>query len=79
MVYVNGIEIYRPFLVRSGQQEGLSFVNSDLIKNIKFSAGGFQSKYGDKLSSVLDIEYKNPNGNNLSGNLNLLGGNITSE
>ena len=77
LVYVNGIEIYRPFLVRSGQQEGLSFVNSNLIKNIKFSAGGFQSKYGDKLSSVLDIEYKNPNGNNLSGNLNLLGGNIT--
>ena len=77
LVYVNGIEIYRPFLVRSGQQEGLSFVNSDLIKNIKFSAGGFQSKYGDKLSSVLDIEYKNPNGNNLSGNVNLLGGNIT--
>ena len=79
LVYVNGIEIYRPFLVRSGQQEGLSFVNSKLIKNINFSAGGFQSKYGDKLSSVLDIEYKNPNGNNLSGNLNLLGGNITSE
>ena len=77
LVYVNGIEIYRPFLVRSGQQEGLSFVNSDLIKNIKFSAGGFQSKYGDKLSSVLDIEYKNPNGNNLAGNINLLGGNIT--
>ena len=77
LVYVNGIEIYRPFLVRSGQQEGLSFVNSNLIKNIKFSAGGFQSKYGDKLSSVLDIEYKNPNGNNLAGNFNLLGGNIT--
>ena len=77
LVYVNGIEIYRPFLVRSGQQEGLSFVNSNLIKNIKFSAGGFQSKYGDKLSSVLDIEYKNPNGNNLVGNINLLGGNIT--
>ena len=79
MVYVNGIEIYRPFLVRSGQQEGLSFVNSNLIKNINFSAGGFQSKYGDKLSSVLDIEYKNPNGNNISGNINLLGGNITLE
>ncbi len=77
LVYVNGIEIYRPFLVRSGQQEGLSFVNSNLIKNIKFSAGGFQSKYGDKLSSVLDIEYKNPNRNNLAGNINLLGGNIT--
>ena len=61
LVYVNGIEIYRPFLVRSGQQEGLSFVNSNLIKNINFSAGGFQSKYGDKLSSVLDIEYKTQN------------------
>jgi hypothetical protein len=79
LVYVNGIEIYRPFLVRSGQQEGLSFINSNLIKNINFSAGGFQSKYGDKLSSVLDIEYKNPNGNNISGNINLLGGNITLE
>ena len=79
LVYVNGIEIYRPFLVRSGQQEGLSFVNSNLIKNINFSAGGFQSKYGDKLSSVLDIEYKNPNGNNISGNINLLGGNLTLE
>ena len=79
LVYVNGIEIYRPFLVRSGQQEGLSFVNSNLIKNLNFSAGGFQSKYGDKLSSVLDIEYKNPNGNNISGNINLLGGNITLE
>ena len=77
LVYVNGIEIYRPFLVRSGQQEGLSFVNSNLIKNINFSAGGFQSKYGDKLSSVLDIEYKNPQINNVSGSLNLLGGNVT--
>jgi len=79
LVYVNGIEIYRPFLVRSGQQEGLSFVNSNLIKNINFSAGGFQSKYGDKLSSVLDIEYKNPKLNNISGGLNLLGGNLTLE
>ena len=79
LVYVNGIEIYRPFLVRSGQQEGLSFVNSNLIKNINFSAGGFQSKYGDKLSSVLDIEYKNPKSNNISAGLNLLGGNLTLE
>ena len=60
LVYVNGIEIYRPFLVRSGQQEGLSFVNSTMVQNINFSAGGFQAKYGDKLSSVLDITYRKP-------------------
>lgn len=60
LVYVNEIEVYRPFLIRSAQQEGLSFVNSDLVQNIRFSPGGFQAKYGDKLSSVLDITYKNP-------------------
>ncbi|NTW32370.1 MAG: TonB-dependent receptor, partial [Bacteroidetes bacterium] len=60
LVYVNDIEIYRPFLVRSGQQEGLSFINSDLVSGINFSAGGFDAKYGDKMSSVLDIQYKKP-------------------
>ncbi len=60
LVYVNEIEVYRPFLLRSAQQEGLSFVNSDLVQGVKFSSGGFQAKYGDKLSSVLDITYKNP-------------------
>lgn len=60
LVYVNDFEIYRPLLVRSGQQEGLPFPNYDLIENIAFSAGGFEAKYGDKLSSVLDIQYKNP-------------------
>jgi hypothetical protein len=60
LVYVNDFEIYRPFLVRSGQQEGLSFVNSDLTGGVNFSVGGFQSKYGDKLSSVLDVSYKRP-------------------
>ena len=60
LVYVNEIEVYRPFLIRSGQQEGLSFVNSDLTSNVDFSAGGFQAKYGDKLSSVLDITYERP-------------------
>ncbi|VAW11365.1 putative ferric aerobactin receptor [hydrothermal vent metagenome] len=60
LVYVNEIEVYRPFLIRSAQQEGLSFVNSDLVQKVKFSAGGFQAKYDDKLSSVLDITYKNP-------------------
>ena len=60
LVYINEIEVYRPFLIRSGQQEGLSFVNSNMVQNVKFSSGGFQAKYGDKLSSVLDITYKNP-------------------
>ena len=54
-VYINGVEVYRPFLVRSGQQEGLSIINSDMVKSIGFSTGGFEAKYGDKLSSALDI------------------------
>ncbi|AKQ45578.1 colicin receptor [Rufibacter radiotolerans] len=58
LVYVNGMEVYRPFLNISGQQEGLSFVNPDLVQDITFSSGGWQPKYGDKLSSVLDIQYK---------------------
>ncbi|WP_242918750.1 TonB-dependent receptor [Pontibacter liquoris] len=60
LVYVNGIEIYRPFLITAAQQEGLSFVNPDLVGSIAFSSGGWQPKYGDKLSSVLDIKYKEP-------------------
>jgi len=59
-VYVNGIEIRRPLLIRSGQQEGLSFVNPEMVDNVHFSAGGFDAKYGDKMSSVLDITYKRP-------------------
>ena len=73
-MYVNGIEIYRPFLVRSGQQEGLSFVNTDMVNSILFSAGGFDAKYGDKMSSVLDITYKKPKKNKASLKLSLLGG-----
>lgn len=79
LVYVNEIEVYRPFLVRSGQQEGLSFVNSDLVQNVDFSAGGFQAKYGDKLSSVLDITYKRPVRFGGSVNLSLLGGSASIE
>jgi hypothetical protein len=60
LVYVNDIEVYRPFLVRSGQQEGLSFPNPDMVSNMEFSAGGFEAKYGDKMSSVLDITYRKP-------------------
>jgi hypothetical protein len=79
LVYVNGIEIYRPFLIRSGQQEGLSFVNTDLVQNVDFSAGGFQAKYGDKLSSVLDITYKTPYQFESNVDLSLLGGSISVE
>lgn len=79
LVYVNGIEIYRPFLVRSGQQEGLSFVNTEMIQNINFSAGGFQAKYGDKLSSVLDITYRKPKETATTVELNLMGGSATFE
>lgn len=79
LVYVNGIEVYRPFLIRSGQQEGLSFVNSDLVSNVDFSAGGFQAKYGDKLSSVLDITYKKPIEFGVSADLSLLGGSVAVE
>ena len=79
LVYVNGIEVYRPFLVRSGQQEGLSFVNPNLTQNVKFSAGGFQAKYGDKLSSVLDIQYKRAKHFSVAADASLLGGGLTIE
>lgn len=79
LVYVNEIEVYRPFLVRSGKQEGLSFVNSDMVQNLDFTAGGFQAKYGDKLSSVLDITYKTPIKFGIQADLSLLGGSLTAE
>jgi hypothetical protein len=79
LVYVNGIEVYRPFLIRSGQQEGLSFINSNMVQNINFSAGGFQAKYGDKLSSVLDITYRKPTEMSTTIDASLLGGGITFE
>lgn len=59
LIYINDVEIYKPFLVRNGQQEGLSLINPDLVGNVKFSAGGFSARYGDKMSSVLDVQYKN--------------------
>ncbi|MDR3706094.1 MAG: carboxypeptidase-like regulatory domain-containing protein [Paludibacteraceae bacterium] len=72
-VYVNNIEVYRPLLVRSGQQEGLSFINPNLVSDISFSAGGFEPKYGDKMSSVLDITYKKPKAFEASVSGSLLG------
>lgn len=72
LVYVNGIEVYRPFLVRSGQQEGLSFINPDLVESVLFSTGGFNASYGDKMSSVLDIKYRKPDRNRGSVSAGLL-------
>lgn len=79
LVYVNEIEVYRPFLVRSGQQEGLSFTNTDMVQNVDFSAGGFQAKFGDKLSSVLDITYRQPKKFALAAEASFLGGSITAD
>ena len=79
LVYVNEIEVYRPFLIRSGQQEGLSFTNTDMVQKIDFSAGGFQAKYGDKLSSVLDITYRKPTKFALAAEASFLGGSITAD
>lgn len=76
LVYVNGIEVYRPFLVRSGQQEGLSFPNPDMIERIHFSAGGWEPRYGDKLSSVLDITYRRPREFDATVSASLLGGSV---
>ena len=79
LVYVNGIQVYRPFLIRSGQQEGLSFINSNMVQNINFSAGGFQAKYGDRLSSVLDITYRKPKETSTTIEASLLGASATFE
>jgi hypothetical protein len=76
LVYVNDIEIYRPLLVRNGQQEGLSFINPDLVKEVRFSAGGFEAKYGDKMSSVLDITYRIPDSTEVAVTASLMGGSV---
>ena len=72
-VYVNGLEVHRPLLIRSGQQEGLSFVNADMVESVDFSAGGFDAMYGDKMSSVLDIRYKRPTQLESHLNISILG------
>ena len=79
LVYVNDVEIYRPFLVRAGQQEGLSFPNPDMVESLRFSAGGFEAKYGDKMSSVLDIRYKRPKAFGGAVSASVLGGNVQVE
>ncbi|MCD8305833.1 MAG: TonB-dependent receptor [Prevotella sp.] len=72
-VYINGVEIYRPFLVRSGQQEGLSAINPDMVDRIAFSTGGYEARYGDKMSSALDITYRKPTKTEASAQVSLLG------
>ncbi len=79
LVYVNGIEIYRPFLIRSGEQEGLSFVNPDMVSELNFSAGGFDASYGDKMSSVLDVKYKVPREMHWGVKASLLGASAHAE
>ena len=75
-VYINGVEVYRPLLISSGQQEGLSVINSDMVEKVNFSAGGFEAKYGDKMSSVLDITYARPKNWEGSVQASLLGANL---
>ena len=72
-VYINNVEVFRPFLVRSGQQEGLSVINPDMVEGISFSSGGYEAKYGDKMSSALDITYKRPKKFEASASASLLG------
>ena len=77
LVYINGIEVYRPQLVSSGQQEGMSVINSDMVGAVQFSTGGFSARYGDKMSSVLDITYRQPESFEGAASLSLMGGSIT--
>lgn len=79
LVYVNDVEISRPIMVRNAQQEGLSFINVDLLSSARFSAGGFEAKYGDKLSSVLDVKYDRPDSSSAILNAGLLGVSFSSK
>ncbi len=75
-VYLNGVEVFRPFLVRSGQQEGLSVINPDMVEQISFSSGGYEAKYADKMSSALDITYRKPKRAEASAQVSLLGASV---
>lgn len=78
LIYINDIEIYRPFLIRNSQQEGMSIINPDMVSAVNFSAGGFEPKYGDKMSSALNIYYREPEKFELSGEASLIGGRLTA-
>lgn len=79
LVYVNDVEVYRPFLIRSAQQEGLSFINPDMVGAVEFSSGGFTAEFGDKMSSVLNVRYREPKENALRVSAGLLGASATLE
>ncbi|SDR09354.1 Outer membrane receptor proteins, mostly Fe transport [Chryseobacterium soldanellicola] len=78
LIYINDIEIYRPFLIRNSQQEGMSIINPDMVSTVNFSAGGFEARYGDKMSSALNIYYREPEKFELSGEASLIGGRLTT-
>lgn len=78
LIYINDIEIYRPFLIRNSQQEGLSIINPDMVSTVNFSAGGFEARYGDKMSSALNIYYREPQKFEISGEASLIGGRLTT-
>lgn len=78
LIYINDIEIYRPFLIRNSQQEGMSIINPDMVSSVNFSAGGFEAKYGDKMSSALNIYYREPEKFEVSGEASLIGGRLTT-
>jgi TonB-dependent Receptor Plug Domain len=77
LIYINNVEIYRPFLVGNSQQEGMSIINPDMVANVNFSAGGFEARYGDKMSSVLNVIYRKPQKTEVSGELSTIGGRLT--
>lgn len=78
LIYINDVEIYRPFLIRNSQQEGMSIINPDMVSMINFSAGGFEAKYGDKMSSALNIYYRQPTTFEMMGEASLIGGRLTT-
>lgn len=78
LIYINDIEIYRPFLIRNSQQEGMSIINPDMVSAVSFSAGGFEAKYGDKMSSALNIYYREPEKFEVSGEGSLIGGRLSA-
>lgn len=78
LIYINDIEIYRPFLIRNSMQEGMSIINPDMVSAVNFSAGGFEAKYGDKMSSALNIYYREPEKFEISGEASLIGGRLTA-
>lgn len=78
LIYINDVELYRPFLIRNSMQEGMSIINPDMVSTVNFSAGGFEAKYGDKMSSALNIYYREPRKFELSGEASLIGGRLTT-